>query len=607
MLDLKKIQRNNYNIIFWCLHICLFVLFFHNTILSPNDWMLHAREDGLKNYFTLQSYLQQPASDGYFRFTGMQYPYGDYIWYTDNSPLFAIILRFVQLNITDVAPYSVAIFNWLMLLNMLIAPFVLLSLIRKFIKSEWLVVVGALIILYTSPQFPRLFTGTMNLSLSVFYFCVFALLIDMHHALHSGDMKKVVRKTMLTCVVIFAAALIHLYYLILLGLPFVAVIAGHFFIFKIRRTNKWWLYALPGLGVVVTTGLILFIVQSTDAFFSLRPEQLDGSVVQAWSSRMFHLYVPRKELNAVPFFGGKLHYDHENGAYLGAFFWYVLIGSVLLLTYAQLKHKKLSLKVGRLALVFILSAVIAYFTSAGMFLYVHGKGIVSDNYLNPLYYVSKIYPAIENFRCIGRMSWWLFYCAQFGILIIIDRFVFPALPKAGTILVCIGIILTALDLSYYYRYAQNEYAKNIFSEAELNAIPEINTDGYQAILPMPFYMVGSEDYAITLDDNSLWSSYTYQLQLKTGLPLMSVKLARSPQLYAEQYAEMLKTSQIPVTMAEHMNDQPVLVVVDTAEKYVNQNTVATNGFKQSSEWRSFLQPHAVDSVGTKYFYSWDFK
>lgn len=597
--------------ILWGIHLMIFCAFMWRLILAPQDHMISGRNDGLKNYFTLQSYLQQPEEDGYIEFTGMQYPYGDAVWYTDNSPFIAMPLRFIQLHIANIAPYSAAIIQWIFLLNLLIAPLVLIPLLRRFISNEWLIVIGAIICIWTSPQFFRFFVGNMNLSLSTAYFLVIWLLLLIYDDYKTTDKRKLLWHACYLAITIFIAAGIHLYYILLLGLP-AMVFLGIMVIAHLRSLKKIWSFAaLPMVGIAVAVGIIMVWINTSDPWRSMRPVQLDGSNISAWEVRFLHLYKAKEDLNPIPFLGGKVHFDPENGMYLGGFFWYVLTIVVLYMLFMMLRKKNIdivrSIDPGVLGWILIVTTIIVYFSGTGMRLHLPGRGNTMDNYLNPLYYAQKFVDTISQFRCIARMGWWVFYIAQIGLLVLLERVLLQRSLRAFQFALGAGIIILIVDMFGIHRFQETRFYENFFAPETLGSLPEIDTQAYQAILPIPYYHVGSEEYDFTIDDDNDWSRYTYQLQLHTNLPLMSVKLSRTPQLLASQMAQFLLEPETPTTLHAYLNKKPILVIYDPSVEEKASLEPAATVLALSPALIESQQMVKVAQHGNVSYYAWHLK
>lgn len=597
--------------VFIIAHLTLFCFFMWRFIISPNDVMVSGRNDGLKNFFTLQAYLEQPASDGYIDFTAMQYPYGDAVWYTDNSPFIAMPLRFIQLHFGNIAPYTVAIIQWIFLLGILLTPLTVIPVLRRFLNNEWLVAIGAIVITWTSPQFLRFFVGNYNLSLTPVYFLVMALLLRIYDNFQSRNRKKLLLHAALIAIVIFLASGIHLYYVILLGLPAIAFL-GILFLQQIRKSAEvLYFTAIPSFAIAIATFGMMLLINTTDPWRSMRPTQLDGSNISAWEMRFMHLYKARDEVNLVPFIGGKIHFDPENGVYLGGFFWYLLLMVFILIAFRFFRYRDVSfiktLKPSPVGWIFILTAIVAFFAGTGMHLHLIGRGNTMENIFNPLYYIGKIYPGVSQFRCIARMGWWLFYAAQIGILVAVERIILNQKKWIVNAVLCIGLSLLATDIYGIKQFTNSRFYPNYFNQKSLASLPDLDYDAYQAILPIPYYHVGCEEYDFTIDDANEWSRYTYQLQLKSHLPLMSVKLSRTPQLFASQMMQLLLEPQSPGTLHEYLNDKPILVIYDPSIEEKQNLEPAATVLKESPGLITSEHMVLIGSKGNVQYYAWYLK
>lgn len=546
---------------FWLIHFVLIGLFAGDLIWHLPDFMARTGYDGLKNYFTLRSYIAQPEDAGFWKYTAMQYPYGDYVWFTDNSPLIALILRFVHLYITPADIASIPVFNALMLSNLVLAAIVAIPMLRKLIKNEWLVMAGTLVLIWSSPQLIRLFAGTMNLSLSVFYFLCISLTIDL---LRADSVRRMCVKSGWLLLVIFIATTMHMYYVVMLGLPVLLVIGLHMLLYlKQRRallTGYICSMAIIGSSVI----LILLVLRFTDGYYMLRAGAMDGSDVSNWQLRLFHLYKAKEDVNTIPFIGGRMKFDTEQGPYLGAFFWY---GAAFLLLYVivdSIRRRKLTLNMQRSHWAWLLAGIFTLFAAMGMHIHIGGARGAVDNIFSPLYYLHFFTDAVAQFRCYARIGWWVFYMAIIALLLGIDRFAIPKNSLLSIVIVVSALLLSCLDLTGTWRYAVQHQEPSVFRKSVLESLPDMEFSQFQAILPIPYYNVGSENYAYTLDDHNDWSKYTFQLQLKSNLPLMSSKMSRTPDDFAVQLMDIFLGDGQEVISA--LNEKPVLVVYHSTQQ-----------------------------------------
>lgn len=603
MQKLTHISRPGY-LTFWLVHLALIFVMFRPLVLHPGNTMLRPSGDGLKNYFTLQAYIAQPEGTGMTDFTAMQYPYGESVWYTDNSPAIAFIMRAFSLHVSDISKYAVPIFNWLMLLQIILSPIVLLKILRRLLRHEYVIVCGALVIMWMSPQLLRMFTGTMNLSMMIWYFLVILQMLRLYDAWKSNSNKQVWIASAWICFIIVLASCIHLYYLLLLGMPVLLFVAIYALLKPRQLLVDWKYYLWPSLAVISAVLIVLLTINSTDAHLSMRTGTPDGVSIPAWQLRAYQFYKAKADIHVLPFLGGRLKYDYEQGPYMGLFFW--LLASMLLIQYSvnSIKTRKWQIPVNRPVTASIIVLVLIYFTGAGMEIVAGKNHYLMENYFNPLYYVAKVYPPIEHFRCIGRMGWWIFYAAHFGLLMVVDRFAFAHFRKSSTIVVAVCLCLTGIDMIGIASFARKNTSTNIFSDAALAGLPDISYADYQAILPIPYYNVGSEEYAYTLDDVDQWSAYTYQVQLKSGLPLMSVKLSRTPKTFAHNYVQMLIDGQMPASLREKMNDKPVLVIYDASVTPMKAMEPAATANRLAPQLIEKQNMQLLLQIGTISYYAW---
>src|ERR1043166_6689046 len=86
----------------------VYLCYYHEVILHPNDLLSSITLDSIKNYFTFAYHIKN--DDSWIDFRGMNYPYGEHFVYTDCQPLLTLLLR----PFTFAHEYSAAVINLLM-------------------------------------------------------------------------------------------------------------------------------------------------------------------------------------------------------------------------------------------------------------------------------------------------------------------------------------------------------------------------------------------------------------------------------------------------------------------------------------------------------------
>ena len=158
------------------IHLVLAFTAFTPHFTRPAQTIFTGWGDGMKNNFTLYSYTKSPIShDGIFKYDMMNYPFGDYVYTTDNTPLFSVPFRWFCQHVYDISGYSIAIFNFVMIANIILCGLLVFWVFRRLLKSSSVAWLLAVILPWTNFQLARLFRGHYNLSLTSF--CLLALLL----------------------------------------------------------------------------------------------------------------------------------------------------------------------------------------------------------------------------------------------------------------------------------------------------------------------------------------------------------------------------------------------------------------------------------------------
>src|SRR5690606_12541756 len=146
---------------------------FSQVFKCPECYLFEDTGDGLKNYYTLAYYVEY---DSGWHFSGMNYPYGEHIIYTDNQPALARVLQWVDRHVTDLHGHVVGTLNILLLLGLYAGIVLTYALLRRWrVGRGWALTAAACIILL-SPQLWRLH-GHYGLAYLCF-FPGFVLLLD---------------------------------------------------------------------------------------------------------------------------------------------------------------------------------------------------------------------------------------------------------------------------------------------------------------------------------------------------------------------------------------------------------------------------------------------
>lgn len=532
---------------------------FDKILLEGNRYVFSSGYDGAKNYFTLQGYIQQPT-DAYLKFGLMNYPYGDYIYYTDNTPLFALPERVALNNMLHQPHCGIWFFNLLILGGIILSSLILYKLLRQFSIPILFAILCSVALPWLCPQLMRM-GGHYNLTLSFILLLVIYLLVKRAKNLTPPAGNDIA----LVCTILLSG-FVHVYFL-LLSLVFVS----SFFLFSALHDMKsklpWMRGLLRGAFICIAALALFFVIlRVTDDYYAMRRTAAEGYNFDDWKLQLRAFVMPyffhplSKLVSAKPL-------PYESFGYLGTG---TLVGIAGIVFFSIARRRSMKTLVAEvrlhpafpILLLLLLAALPGVLIALGEQVTLAGDFSVT-NYLNPFFYLRKIVPQVTHFRCLGRFSWYFFWCANLFILFLVVAFSSKRYFRMLLALMLCGFLA---DTSFTVKYSASAYeTPNPFSKAALDEnakkLGTVNTSAYQALLAFPFYHVGSEDYNYTIDPEDNYCIETMRLSLVSGLPLINSKMSRTPLQHTYNIFSLFETTMSDSLLSE-FNDKPILVYLD---------------------------------------------
>lgn len=528
----------------------------HALIGSLNSSYLGASEDGLKNYYTLLYHLRH--DDSFSRFEGMNYPFGEQVVFTDNQPVLANTLKALK-PVVDLSPYGVGIMNGAILFSLLLCGFFLYRLLRDLELPVWAAVLAASGLAMLSPQMLRM---------SEHYALAYTWVIPgylwlMLRYLREPTLKKALVMGLFTA---FVSGL-HLYYLAIL-----LFFTG--FGFAVSLLSKEGRSELPTkvlhLLVQVVIPFVVFKAWMwlTDPV-SDRPDTPYGFLLYIASPASVFLPMSQPYINWFEGWYNPELVNWEGLAYVGAF---GVIG--LLLAIPRTIYRAIRERWQRLFAPADEAAINRiWWASVFMLLLSFGLPFAIDIKLGgslfPLSNLLEYLGPMKQFRSLGRLSWVFFYVLNialfFGWYRILHKQAWPPWLKHALLLVPVLLIHWEA-----YRY-QEPRLKNQFRIAEWEVLTaelpadhwtkHIDASDYQAIFPLPYFHVGSENFRSPGSGDAVKS--TFVASLISGLPTTAVQMSRTSfaqsvnnlQLAWEPLRDLAYLEQLP-------SEKPFLLLVN---------------------------------------------
>jgi len=549
----------------------LLIIGFNKAFSRAGDYMFLNIFDGFKNYFTFQSYLSQPKGD-LLKFTQMNYPYSEYIFYTDNSPAIALPLKFISDNIIDLTAIGVPLYNFILIFGYLLTTVFTYLILKKHLQTGWLIILFSICLSWIHPQILRPFVGHLNLGWA--WVLLFAMYATQKIMDADSDKNRTQKWLIGLTLILIWSAFIHLYYL-LINVTFLGFWAVAWAIDNYWKKENWWKPLLKGIVPgVIALAITMIIIRLVDTEYANRLAA-KGYNFQDWKlyiPSLFHSY----EHNTMYFpFRAIKSINYESYSYLGSFALFGILGFLII---RILKRSdwiksfigKLKIDKNRILYYWLFAAIMMSFIALGN--EIHTSNYKIYNYLSLFYYVNQVTEMTTHFRCLGRFSWFLFWAVNFIFAFIIDQIFINSNKRYFKIIAIVLIGLLILDAKdFLIHFNKIERANQLTHQANFPEIIELtkdlNSSEYQAILPIPYFHTGSEDFHFTLDAPAMWLNRCGQFQQATNLPLIASQMSRTA-YYQPQELFSIFTDSIPnQNLLDRFNDKPILVFYS---KFLNE-------------------------------------
>ena len=533
---LKK-SYSSYFILF-ILGLSYYSLYFLPVFLNLNNVLCNSIDDNLKNYFTFV--YQVKHGKELLHFNGFNYPFGEHVVYTDCQPLLTFILH--PLGFTH--DYSIGILHFLMFFSILICPLVYLHIFKQIGIPKTAAFTTALAITILSPQLYRIYIGHYALA----YACLIPLsAAGILNYLNNPQNKKLGLLFLFNCIIF----LVHPYYG--LGLSLFTFLSLCFYIPFHKKK-----YFLQLLNAILTgiLPIILFRVfmHATDTHVGRSPDPLGNSdFISNMSSLLVPIYGPFNKFMEKLVGEGPPHF--EGIAYLGVGLMILTCICILILPFYIKKIK------------FNKPVLCLFFASLFFLLFSFGFQ----------YRLQEIFgiklQALNQFRAMGRFSWFLYYVLPILIFsILVELAKQFKLKKSSYLLIGLSFVYLIFNLiegGAYFKIRESEYWKdrNVFNPKTLtleekNLINRLNQGNTQGIIPLPTYYLGNEVYDRSSFTLPLFTSAIYSYH--TGLPIVSACMSRTS-VNETEYAIDLLNSYKRKRITDSLLNTKLFFVIKTRE------------------------------------------
>jgi len=544
--DIPRRRRPVWVALVLLLPALLVYLNFQKIFACPECFLYEDLGDGLKNYYTLAWYVDH---DQGWWFSGMNYPYGEHVLYTDNQPVLALFLGWIDRHVTDMHGHVVGTLNILLLVGLYAGILLTYALLRRWSVGRWWALFSATAIILLSPQLWR-FHGHFGLAWMCF-FPGFFLLLD-----------KTVRgpgKTwawgLATGAAVVAMSLSHLYFLILCGFSGAVWIAAYAWFSRREKENRRPLWLAGFLAVLLPALMLLTLRRVTDPVTDrpIEPWGIDAHIVEVGTT-FFPFFPPFDKVWTEIL--GREKPINERIAYFG------LVGLLMLPAIIaflfrrppeESSDNRTYIRAG------VLTAVLCWLMAAGIF------------YQNGFQWVWDLIPPLKQFRGLGRfgMPFTFLYLSAMSYLLwqLYQLLRQRAMHTVGAYLLSAIALVWGFESWMQFRAVRAPlfHANNWMSVRPDNYIPLLDAaglkpDDFQAILEFPIVAIGNETMGVA---RGFWTQReVFHASMETGLPQVTYAMSRTSVSQGMDLVELISPPYWPKRRAEKFNDKPLLLVCE---------------------------------------------
>ncbi len=522
---------------------------------APNDYLLGGSPDGFKNYMTTAWHVRHDTS--YAHYGGMNYPFGEHVLFTDNQPIFSSGMQWWSRHVGDLADQSVGILNVSLLLSMLFACVILFLLLRKLHLPVWYAGLAALGMVFLSPQYNRI-DGHFGLS-HQFVIPLILYLLCLYEERYSRRYQAV-----LIGLVVWFSAQLHFYYFGIAAL-FLTLYTGiqilRDFSFKtiFRRLAHWLIMVfLPYAALSVW-------IHWTD-FAADRPANPYGFTVYIgyWEG----VFLPYESFPLYQWIDQNIIHIRRINVEAIAYAGMVVTLFTLWLIFSGFKLFGKDWKEAAYHRVhqyylrgIYISAFILLLFACGFPFAIPGMEWMVD-YMGPL----------RQFRGLGRFTWIFYYVSSILAFYAIwnwsrrfegirgGRFLWLRWVIAAAPLGLLGYEAIVWQSKKQIARVPNVAKREMAAPTPDHWLNKVDFGSYQALLPLPYYHMGSENIWLDFDFGHFIQVQTTALH--TGVPDMGVNMSRtSARQTTESVQFVLEPCELPTMLNELRDERPLALLV----------------------------------------------
>lgn len=501
------------------------------VVTQPGKIILEMGGDSMKNYY---SFIQHAMFGEGFKFSGMNYPYGENIIYADGQPLLSILLQKVGISTPESA---LIVIHITMAIGMFLCIVYNYKILRHYKVHSLVAMLTASLIAIMSPQIFRVL-GHFGLS----YMCMVPMMF--YWSIKYND----------------KGSLLYIFFIIIAGLffsllhPYLAAIITIWCIFYaiayLITTKGNWSGKLRHVAPILATAALIMVFVKLVLVYTDPITDRSTHPYGMFSGCTTYLTLFSSNISPIwkAILGDGNYGDSlsEGYGYPGLVVLIISFVAAITIIIRLLKGKQalsISADVGfkPIWLVLALLAVIL----------AHGAPLIWVK--SSIDYIA----ALRQFRSMGRFVWLFYYIATIYAVVLMYRYYITAKSRNYKIsyvaLLGISIIVWGIEAAaqinyihkrelvadYNYYYIINPEKDRIRGWGQFLEDKGYRVSDFQAIVGLPYYHIGSEK--IWLQKENAWmATLTMQAALQLHLPIMNVHMSRTS--WSQTFSQVRLTS-----------------------------------------------------------------
>ena len=530
------------------LTLAVLVYFFGPVLANPNKYYFDRTGDGLLTYYYASYQLKYDST--YWHIGASNYPYGESVFFSSDQPVLTAALRFVNNNLLSVDDYIPGIFNSVMLYSFCLCALFIYLILYDTGANKYYAALFAIGITFLSPQWTRI---QAHFPLS-YAFAIPGLIYLLLRFSKAPSLKK----SLGIAVFVFIMACLHAYFIGLFGVIFAVYFLFHAFRKKefFKNLLRHFLYVFVQL---VLPFVLLQLMINVTSSVTDRPQYPWGFLhyVSSFDGMFFPYGKPYQETFSS-FNAPDEIIQYEGISYIGLFAMLMLLVFLLRkggeLTHLQFRDFAFSGLRTEMSMLLVVGLLGALYACAFPYTW----------YPELMYHVGPL----RQMRGLGRFAWLFFYTINIFAAWFYFRLVARAPRLWAKLLLCALPLYMLYYDAYYNVRPVSEGIRNempLLSD-KLNALPEnqwvkdFDASEYQAIIPMPYFLLGSENIQVEAENREIVRQ-AYVVSLKTGLPLTGGVLSRTSLSQTAKNLGLITEAYRPLEIVKDFHSKKPLLIL----------------------------------------------